>query len=243
MAKRRRSGPGRKTDRTSGTRQEREGGAVEGTALSNQQVQAQLGAMRTGPAAVDLDTVRRAAFPLVERAILALQTLPVDAERVNRFVDILSRSHLPEDRKQELVDRLLNDQAAAGAIHSAMERVFGADDEAVRSQLVGLLDDVWSGLQHGRADGMDWRLEDGRRLDLPEGAHRGAVGGRAEELVGRLSEELAPAGVRERLGEAPVDRAVRTFCRDVYLAVRLSREEEEEEQEGVEGPWPSVEQD
>jgi hypothetical protein len=182
--------------------------------------------------------VRRAAFPLVERAIVALQTLPRDAVEVNRFVDIMSRSHLAEDRKQEIVDRLLNDQASGDAVHQAMERWFEGSGDELRSDLVDVLDSVWSGLQHGApGDAAVWVLEDGRRVDLSS-VENPAVAARAEGLVYDLTGRLASSPLQAAQPE--LAERVRGFCRDVYLAVRIAREEEEEEHSS--GAWAPVEE-
>src|SRR5687768_10626436 len=66
--------------------------------LGNAAVQERISGRGADGGASDLDVVRDVAFPLVERAALALQLETRGAEQVERFLAILDRSHLPADR-------------------------------------------------------------------------------------------------------------------------------------------------
>lgn len=166
-----------------------------------------------------LDVVRDVAFPMVERAILALELTPPDSSRMDRFVEILEASHLPDDRKQLLVDKLQTDRAAAHGIEQAVERWFGTDGPDVRASVSGALDAVWAALENGTGAGSEWQVGD-RAVSLSEGAVDGSVADRAEALVSDLADGFATQV------SGP---SVRGFCRDVYLAIVFDEEEEEED--------------
>lgn len=180
----------------------------EQSALGNAALMAQLGpeSEQVGHS----DAIREFAAPLVERTMFALQVLPRDAAEVARFVEIVDRSNLPD--KDRLLARLQGNQDVALGIEAAMRDAFGATDEALRSDLVSLLDAVWQSVQDG---------------DAPIGD--ATVGERAESWVADLAAEQVSEKLTERLGpEADIAEAVRTFSRQVYLALALDEEEEEE---------------
>jgi hypothetical protein len=186
----------------------------------------------------DLGRVREVASPLVERAVLALQLVPRGSEQVQRFVDILARSHLPDERKELLSDRLRTDEAIALGVHEAIERWFSADTPEFRGALVEALDRVGSALQHGSGDTAagKWR-DDVRDVPLSGGVLTGAMAGRAEALIADLAIGLIEGPVAEG-AKGGVGAAVRGFCSDVLLALVWDEEEEEEEWEAA----PAVEE-
>lgn len=178
---------------------------------------------RLSAADASLEVVRDAASPLVERAILALQLEPRDAGEVERFVEIVERSRLGEERRDVLVDRLQTDRAAAEGIRDAVQRWFQADGPDVRESVVGALDLVLDSLYDGAPAGAEWALADGARVQLTGEALQGSLGSRAEALLRDVAAHVAPA----------VDSvAVQGFCRDVQLALLWDEEEEEELGEG-----------
>ena len=190
-------------------------------ALGNAALQDQLAGV---DAQAGLDVVRDVAFPMVERALLALQLEPRGSE-VDRFVEIVERSHLSEERRALLADRLRTDEAAALGVRDAMERWFGSDAPEVRDAVSDMLDAVWRGLENGFADeaGARWQIDD-HEIALSEAAISGPVAARAEAMVADLAQTLATGAMAgERAGEA-----VRGFCRDVLLALVWDEEEEEE---------------
>lgn len=222
MSKQKRTSPSHApATRAPSEQQEEASGELD---FGNQAAQEQLG----GPVQVEpvsLDVVRDAAIPMVERAILALQITPRREAQVARFVEILQRSRLPEERKALLQDHLLTDQTAAQGIRDAVERWFAVDSEATRDALVGALDSVIDALAGHAGDG-GWVLPDGRTLSLGDEALTGSLSSRAEALVSELVEELGPGGL-DGAGHG-VGAAVRGFCRDVQLALLWDEEEEEE---------------
>lgn len=177
----------------------------------NQALQDEVGAT------VDLDVIRDVAFPLVERAILALQVVPRDADRHERLVEILERSHLPEDRRQVLVDKLQTDRAAGLGVLEAVGRWFPGQP---RTEVGRALDEVWRGLQEGHPDTGAWAIGE-ERIPLSGATLEGTVNDRAESLVGDLA------------GSGSFGVALRGFVRDVYLALAFDEEEEEDSWD----PW------
>lgn len=220
MSKQKRTAP------VDSSRAEQQGPGIEHDALGlgNQALQAQLASEGRGP--VPFDVVRDAAFPLVERAVLSLQLEPRGAAEVSRFVEILERSHLPEERRALLVDRIQTDQAVAEGIGAAVQRWFAADTAEVRAALEGTLDAVFDAL-HGHGDAASWTLPDGAVVSLAADALEGGVSGRAEALVRELADHTAIAELGAAEG-ASVGEAVRGFCADVQLALQWDEEEEEE---------------
>ncbi len=210
---------------------ERDPSLLDQAALGNQALQAQL-ARGEDHAAPGLDVVRDVALPKLERAILALQVVPREGVQVSRFVRILERSALGDERKQVLVDKLLTDQAAAEAVTESVDRWLGSDDEAWRSELVELLELSYQGLEGGEPGSDGWILDSGEEVALEPADD--SVASRATGLVGDVAARLASEGVRERLGD--VRGAVEGYVRTVVLALLLEDEEEEEE----EGVWGEV---
>jgi hypothetical protein len=172
-----------------------------------------------------LDVVRDVAAPMVDRAVLALQIYPRGPE-VDRFVQILERSGLADDRKSALVDRLRTDEAGAAGVAEVVTRHFGGDGEDVRGAIVDALDAVGRGLREGGPgeSGATWRIGEVEH-GLGVAALDGAVASRAEALVAELAARLAPApiGAASDPGEA-----LRALCRDLHLRLLWDEEEEEE---------------
>jgi len=199
----------------------------------NQALQAQLGGEHAPEPEVGMDVVRDVAVPVVERAVLALELGPLDSERHDRFVEIVQASHLPEDRRQILADKLSTDQAAASAIADAVGRWFGQDGAALRSDVSRVLDSVWTGLVQGRSVAGGWQVGD-QEVPLSSEARQGALAGRAEALVADVAEVVAPSGPARDGARGGLGAAVRGLCRDVVLAFAFDEEEEEEEAPGWE---------
>ena len=203
---------------------ERDPALADQEALGNRALQQRLAT--TEDTAVGFDAIRDVAFPQVERAILALQLVPREPERQARLVEILERSHLPEERRQVLVDKLQTDGAAARGVREALARWFGGEPEQVRDPLTRGLDGVSEALQGGAAGEEGWSAGD-RVLPLSAEAREGSVSGRAEALVRDLADGL-PAP--EAAPRAPTfGAALQGFIRDVTLAIAFDEEEEEED--------------
>jgi len=197
--------------------------------LGNQAVQAQMGGEGSGEV-VAFDVVRDVAFPIVERAILALQLFPPEHVRVDRFLEILAHSHLPEDRKQVLMDRLQTNRTGAAGVEEAVGRWFDGDVEEVRIALGAALDAVSRGLEDGAEEGGAWRIGE-TAVALSDDAREGPVNARAEALVSDLADGVASPGPARAKEGSGFGAALRGFCRDVYLAIVFDEEEEEEEWE------------
>jgi hypothetical protein len=154
--------------------------------------------------------VRDTALPVVERAMLALQIPFREPAQVGRFVEIIEKSHLSDDRKAEVIDRLRSDDLAARGVSDALQRWFGNDNEAVRGEALDALGRVYRTLQGG---------------DVVE-AGEGTLGARSEAAI-------AAVAAREASGASPpgpeAGGAVRNFCRDVQLALLWDEEEDEDE--------------
>lgn len=216
----------RPTEHLPAVRADEERGHAVDAGLGNAALQAQLAGGEVG-----LEVVRDVAFPMVERAILALQLEP-RGEATDRFVEIIERSHLSDERRALLTDRLQTDEAAAMGVRDAVERWFGADGPEVRDAVIDALDAVWQGLEQGIGDQAtgQWRFG-GAEVGLSEGAISGPVAARAESLVADLAATLGAAALAAHVG-GRAGESVRGFCRDVLLA--LVWDEEEEEEEGLE---------
>lgn len=238
MAKKHKPAQGRDEARAPGAERDPELGldptVVQQGAVGNQALQDKISGQERGtPQVSDPDLARDTAFPLVERALIALQMLPRPQADVDRFVQILERSHLPEERRALLVDKVRSDQAAALGAQRAVERAFGADGTALRSGLIDTLDAVWAGLQAGRAEGASWVVPERAPVPLGDVAadSEAATGVRAEALVRDLAAGMvAPELVGERDPGAVAD-AVQAFCRDAQVLILWDEEEEEEAHE------------
>lgn len=205
---------------------------VEQGAIGNEALQTMLGTEHTpAEADVGLDVVRDVALPMVERAVLALELSTVAGGRPERFVEILEASHLPDDRKQVLIDKLHTDGAAAGAIDDAVARWFGP--EAAPADVSRALDAVWVGLAEGAVSGAGWRVGT-RDVDVSSDAKQGATGARAEALVADVAHAVVPAGAARDGAVGGIGPAVQGLCRDLILAFAFDEEEEEEEAIGWE---------
>ncbi len=183
---------------------------VEVAMLGNQAFAARLGG-GSSPETVSFDVVRDTAIPLIERAALALELRPEPGEVIDRYVEILEASHLPDDRRQLMVDKLRSDQAVAIGVAEALGHHFTGDAIEVRHALGGALDAVWAALHDGQ----------GMAGESREGSASEAAG----SLVGDLAAQLAP-----ELGaySESVSESVSSFCLALFLATYWDEEEEEE---------------
>jgi len=210
------------------TRQSEAGVSVpEQDELGNQALQAQMSGEGSDEV-VAFDVVRDVAFQMVERAILALQLGPPEHVRMDRFQEILARSHLPEDRKQVLMDRLQAGRAGAAGVGEAVSRWFDGDSEEVRDALGAALDAVSHGLEEGTEVGGAWQVGEAA-VSLSDAAKEGPVNARAGALVSDLADGVASPGPARAKESESFGVALRGFCRDVYLAIVFDEEEEEEE--------------
>ena len=199
---------------------------VDQGALGNEALQERLA--EPAKESVPLDVVRDVALPMVERAVLALELRA--AAGSDRFIEILEASHLPDDRKQLLIDRIQTDKAAVHSIDEAVARWF---PDATWGDVSKALDAVWTGLAQGVAAGSGWQVGT-RDVALSDAARDGAVSVRAEALVGDVASAVVPAGPARESATGGIGEAVRGLCRDVVLAFAFDEEEEEEETVGWE---------
>jgi hypothetical protein len=195
--------------------------------LGNQALQAQMSGEGSDEV-VAFDVVRDVAFPMVERAILALQLGPPEHARIDRFLEILARSHLPEDRKQVLMDRLQTGRTGAVGVGEAVKRWFDGDSEEVRDALGSALDAVSRGLEEGAEVDGAWQMGE-ESVSLSDAAREGPVNDRAGALVSDLADGVATEKPAQTGESGSFGVALRRFCRDVYLAIAFDEEEEEEE--------------
>ncbi|MBT3222463.1 MAG: hypothetical protein HN348_25605 [Proteobacteria bacterium] len=107
-----------------------------------------------------------------------------------------------------------------------MKQWFNNDSEALRSDLIATLDEVWDTLSEGSVDGQAWRAGESL-FELTDNSRSGSVAERAEGLVGDLFERLVPQDTS--LGDRTAREAVQGFCRQIFLAIHWDDEEEEEE--------------
>ncbi|MCO4746557.1 MAG: hypothetical protein KC912_17315 [Proteobacteria bacterium] len=174
-----------------------------------------------------LDTVREVAFPLIERASLALHLEPKPAAEVERFIAILERSHFDRSHKDALIDKVEGDQAAAIAVQDAVERALGTVDDELRSGVIDALDKAWTSLHEG-SPGQDSWVHGEATLELSEASLVGPVGDRAGGLIADLVNHLGSDEMKQGLDEKGAGAAIAHFCRSVVLAYHFEEEEEEE---------------
>lgn len=159
--------------------------------------------------AVPYDVIRDMALPLVERAGLALELRPEPKSTIERYVEILEASRLPDDQRTVLIDKLQADQVVATGISDLLGRHFGGDEIEVRRVLGTALDAVWDALKDGRG-----QIAGGRTATDQAGV-----------LIGDLAAQMAP-----ELGahSDSVSESVSGFCRALFLAMYWDEEEEED---------------
>lgn len=206
--------PGQKPPerREEGPKSEQTGEIVGNAALQERMA----GGAVTQSGVAPLDVVRDTALPVVGHALIGLQLVP-RGDQIDRFVDVLSRSHLPDDRKSELIERLRSDEAVAAQVREAVERWFGPDSESVREGINKDLAQVEAALLDGAAAEGGWQLGS---QQFALSSIEGSITARADAMIGDLATGLG-------LGA----EAVQGFCRDVHLAL-MWLEEEDEELEG-----------
>ncbi len=149
----------------------------------------------------DWAAVREVAAPMVQRTLLALELQPRETQ-LDRFVAILERSKLPEDRKEWLIDRLRTDESTAHQVRDSVERWFHQDNEATRQQVGDVLAAVSGALFDP---------------DTVVSASPGTAQARAEAAIAELSAAQGASG-----------EAILGLCRDLHLALWWEEEEEEE---------------
>lgn len=168
--------------------------------------------------ATPFDVVRDTALPMVGRAALALQVEPKGA-LVERLVEIVVQSELPEDRKDAICERLRGDESVATGISEALTRWFGADGADVRQSVSADLSRIEDALTDGRMESGGWRTND-VLIAVSALAAEGSATSRAEALIADLARATsATAGPEAMLG----------FCKDLHLALMWLDDEEEED--------------
>lgn len=235
MSKRRKTG--RESEQQAASATDRDVATNE-TSLSNRAVAEQLAGLAPEKRDVGLDTVRDVAFPLVERASLALHLEPRPAADVERFLAILERGHFDRAHKDALIDKVEGDQAAAVAVQEAVERSLGAIDEDVRTEIIGVLEQTWTALHEGSPGESSW-IQGDREFPLSEAALQGSAGDRAGGLIADLVEHFGSDTLKQGLEERGSGASVARFCRSVVLAYFFDEEEEEEEHGVVSAPEES----
>ena len=171
------------------------------------------------------DLVRDAAFSLVGRGVLALQLFPTPTGQLERFLDIIERSHLPGDRKEALTERLHADKQAGDIVQSAVSELVGQDGPEARAQLNQELESIWTELQQGELSATSWTQAGGTEIALSEQAATGPVEGRAPALVADIARSL---GITVAASHSDAGAAVQAFCSAVHLALIFDEEEEED---------------
>jgi len=159
---------------------------------------------------VEHSEVSAHALPLVEHALVALQLQPRPEAEVARFVEIVEGSRLSEERKEALVERLVDDQTAASQAVSAVESHLGPQDASARSR--------WAEVFASVADAM-------RAGEVAVGPTEGSVADRAAEWIGQLVSQRMP-DVATPSGDTAAD--VASLCRSVVLWVHFEEDEEED---------------
>ncbi len=224
---------------------EREGSAAEHetavdpslldqAALGNAVVQARMegGEEVVASSGPDLEVVAAVAAPLVQRAIAALQLDPSDAARLERRVEILERSRLPE--KDALIDQLHGDETARSTVDTLLDTHFGGHDPDTRWAVDGVLASVRDALA-GQGSEAGWTDSQGT-VALSDAARAGSLDSRAQALIADLAGARAPESGRSA-AQDDVGRSTASLVRSLALMVLLDEEEEEEQ----EGEWADVE--
>lgn len=233
MAKQHRKGSGRGQEQASSSETAAEQSSApelaEQQSLGNQAALqgAELEGGLLGEAGADLgvDFVRDAAFSLVGRGVLALQLFPTPSGQLERFLDIIERSHLPGDRKEALTERLHADQQAGDIVQGAVSELVGQDGPEARAQLNQQLELIWTELQQGELGATTWTRADGAEVVLSPETAAGPVEGRAPALVADLARAI---GMTVAPTHSDAGTAVQAFCSAVHLALVFDEEEEED---------------
>lgn len=207
---------------------------LDQSALGNAVLQARMEGQGpvSAPAGPGLDVVAAVAQPLVRRAMAALQLDAADASRLERRVEILSGSRLPE--RESLIDQLHGDESMRLTVQGLLEQHFGGHDASVRQAVDGVLASVDTALSGQETEGA-WTDAQGA-VTLSEGATQGTLDARAAGLIADLAEARAPQAGREA-ASAHVGTSTASLVRSLALMVLLDEEEDEER----EGAWADVE--
>ena len=146
---------------------------------------------------------------MVEQARAAVQLVARPEAQVARFVAIIENSQLAAERRDELVERLLDDQAVAHEAEATVERHLGGLDVTARSAWSAVLDSVHTALDQ----------------TVPARAG-GSLAEAATSLVGELAADAAAErGVSTVSGDVAAD--VGALCRNIALLVHFEEDEEE----------------
>ncbi|TVQ93849.1 MAG: hypothetical protein EA397_03605 [Deltaproteobacteria bacterium] len=178
--------------------------ADEQSELGNAAIQARLTTEEVAGTEPSAEAVQRAVSHL-DHALAALHLDPADPAKIGRLVDLIERSNLSE--RDVLVDRLLAAETTRQVVDAALERWFGASDEATR----------WS------VDGALAGARDALLQAAPPTPSQASGPEAAWELVASAADKGQPDRSSDGIGQAVVG-----FCRTLSLAVMLEEEEEEE---------------
>lgn len=155
---------------------------------------------------VDRELVVQSSLQMMERAAFALVVAPPVAGQLDRMLQIVGNSALPESRRIALEDTLVSRDALRGAIGQAFDAAFG---DASREAVLDLVNDVWHALVDGAGP-------DAEASSLASGA---------STMVSTLSEQLVGAELAAST-TAGIGPAMSSFCGAVAAAAMFEEEEE-----------------
>jgi len=200
--------------------------------MGNQAEWATLSQQGSDSALPDWSLIMDAAQPLLQHSMMSIQMDAQSTTQNDRLRSIVEQSTFAEGHKQLLLTDMKMKESQARTVSQGLQDIFGDDSPELRAELWDCMFRCLEGMRQGTGvtDNATWQLKDGAEISLGDVPASHSLTQNTDIAVERFAGHFSKGLLQERFeGTEQTGVAIRKFCRNLYLAIQLDEEEEEEE--------------